>query len=150
MIGRIRTGLHNRLTLLRRLQPPRNYRLLAQIFGLALIAPWLMRLPTPHVARLLTPVRPSPSPDPSRIAQIIGYTDLVLRIGRPLVQARCLTRGLTLYYFLRRSGLAVDLHFGAGYVDRVFAAHCWLVKDGVPFAEPVDPQTRYETMFVIS
>lgn len=149
MIVRIRAGLHNRLALLRHLQAPRDYRLLVQIFSVALIAPWLMRLPTAYVARLLTPVRPQPLPDPNRIAQVIHYTDIILRVGRPLVQARCLTRGLTLYYVLRRSGLTVDLHFGAGYVDRVFTAHCWLAQDGVPFAEQIDPRAHYQTMFVI-
>lgn len=149
MILRIRAAISARLAVVRRLQPPHDYWLLVQVFGVALLAPWLMRLPTAHVARLLTPRRPPLLPDPRRVAQIIRYTDVILRVGHPLVQNRCLTRGLTLTYFLRRSGLAVDLHFGAGYVNQAFAAHCWLVKEGVPFAEPTDPRSRYQTMFVI-
>lgn len=149
MMTHIRAGLRGRLAVLRRLQPPRDYLLFLRIFGFALVAPWLMRLPMAQVTRLLTPTQPATSPDPLRVEQIILYTNVILRACRPLVQERCLTRGLTLYHFLRRSGLEVDLHFGAGYVDHAFAAHCWLVKDGEPYAEQPDPRLRYQTMFVM-
>lgn len=149
MITWIHSRLRARLAVLRHLQPPHDYWLLVRIFGFALIAPWLMRLPVTQVTWILTPLQPKTSPDPQRIAKIVLYTNVILRTCRPLVQARCLTRGLTLYHFLRRSGLDVDLHFGAGYVDQVFAAHCWLVKEGEPFAEQPDPRLHYQTLFVM-
>lgn len=134
MLSKIR----GRLAILRELERPRNYGLLLAIFGLALITPWVMRLQLSWVAKRLTPsIRPS-SPDQQQIEQVLAYTDAVIRTFRPLIQDRCLTRGLTRYYFLRRIGLPVELHFGAGYVDNAFEGHCWLVKDGQAFAETDD------------
>lgn len=134
MLAKIR----GRLAILRKLERPRNYGLLLSIFGLALVTPWVMHLRLPWVAKQLTPPARSSSPTQQQIDQVLTYTDAVIRTFRPLIQDRCLTRGLTRYYFLRRIGLPVELHFGAGYVDNTFEGHCWLVKDGQAFAEAND------------
>ncbi|MCB0062264.1 MAG: lasso peptide biosynthesis B2 protein, partial [Caldilineaceae bacterium] len=95
-------------------------------------------------------VAPASPPTTAEIARRLHCMTVIMALGRPLIQPRCLTRGVTLYYFLRRAGLAVDLHFGVSQRTTPFLAHCWLVLDGQPFAEQVDPYTCYETMFVIS
>lgn len=53
----------------------------------------------------------------------------------PGIRRSCLTRGVTLYYFLTRAGVDVSLCFGVGTVEGVMGAHCWLVKDGEPYLE---------------
>ncbi|MBX3011474.1 MAG: lasso peptide biosynthesis B2 protein [Caldilineaceae bacterium] len=140
-------SMRARLAHLRRLKPPRNYLLLLHILGVAMVAPWLLRLPMKRVAKLVTPAQPRRTPEPQRIAQIVAYTDTVLRACQPLVQDRCLTRGLTLYYFLRRHGLPVALQFGVGYVDQAFTGHCWLEEGGVPFAEAQDPYLLFKPTY---
>jgi hypothetical protein len=72
-----------------------------------------------------------------------------LRVGRPLVRRGCLTRGITLYYFLRRAGADVRLCFGLGAVDGGdgFDGHCWLVLAGEPYLEPRDPRPLYTEMY---
>ena len=64
----------------------------------------------------------------------------------------CLTLGLTRYYFFRRAGLDVSLHFGMGRIgkDKEFVGHCWLVRGGVPYLEKQDPRPLYVEMYRIS
>jgi hypothetical protein len=52
-----------------------------------------------------------------------------------------LTRGLTLFWFLRRAGLNVELRFGLDpSVGAAADGHCWLTLDGEPYLEARDPQ----------
>lgn len=74
-----------------------------------------------------------------RVQEIIRCVGAVLRLAAPILRPTCLTRGLTLYHFLRRAGFDVALCFGAGYPNGEFAAHCWLVHAGQPYMEPWDP-----------
>ena len=53
-----------------------------------------------------------------------------------LLRHRCLGRGLTRYFFLRRAGLEVTLCFGVRLEGEGLTGHCWLEKGGVPFLEP--------------
>lgn len=129
-----------RLTIVHQLPKPVSYWLLVRLACFAALVPLLMRLKLPYAARLVTPRRPAAAPDPLAIEQLIVCTDAVLQLGRPLLQVRCLTRGVTLYHFLRRLGLDVELHFGVRYDQDLFTAHCWLVKDSEPFAEVHDPR----------
>ena len=62
--------------------------------------------------------------------------------GHPLVRPGCLTRGVTLYYALRRAGDDVSLCFGVGEDGGQTAGHCWLDKAGRPLLERVDPRTE--------
>jgi hypothetical protein len=124
--------------------------LFTKSFCVALATPLLLRLPLPYLETLLEwndagrPPRARENPD------AIAATVLeMLRAGRPLVRAGCLTRGLTLYYFLRRAGADVVLTFGMGRVSGGdgFEGHCWLVLDGEPYLEPRDPRLDYATMY---
>jgi hypothetical protein len=65
------------------------------------------------------------------------------------VRTGCLTRGVTLFWFLRRTGLDVELRFGLE-VDEHGASkdgHCWLALDGEPFLEKVDPRPRFAELY---
>ena len=106
-------------------------------------APLLMKLRLDRVRRLVSkPVRPYDA-HPERIARTIRLVDLMLRFGRPVIIRGCVTRGLTLYYFLRKLGVDVDLVFGAGQVNARFAAHCWLERDNEPYLEKLNPRSFF-------
>ena len=71
------------------------------------------------------------------------WVDAVIRRGQPLVRPGCLTRGVTLYYALRRAGDDVSLCFGVGFDGGETTGHCWLDKDGEPLLERADPLSRF-------
>jgi hypothetical protein len=98
----------------------------------------LMRLRLPVLNRLLerrigaaaAASRPAHGPQ-----DIVRCVESAIAAGAPLIRPSCLTRGLTLYYFLRRTGLEVALCFGVRWRDEQWRAHCWLEKNGTPFLE---------------
>ncbi|MEI9942474.1 MAG: lasso peptide biosynthesis B2 protein [Pseudomonadota bacterium] len=121
-----------------------------QSLCVALAAPALMRIPLPHLDALFELIVARSSQRASRDPDAVAATVLdMLRAGRPLVRRGCLTRGLTLYYALRRAGVDVSLEFGMGNVSGGdgFDGHCWLVLDGKPYLEPRDPRSEYATMY---
>jgi hypothetical protein len=83
---------------------------------------------------------PPPPPAPEAVAALVERIDALLVAGRPAVRTGCMVRGLTLYHFLRRAGAAVSLCFGVGAIRGEFAAHCWVVYQGEPLEETVDPR----------
>jgi hypothetical protein len=73
---------------------------------------------------------------------------LAPRIARPLVRSGCLTRGVTLFWFLRRGGLDVELRFGLDPAqDGATEGHCWLSLDDEPFLEKADPRPRFAELY---
>ena len=84
-----------------------------------------------------------PPPTPEEVAALVRRIDSLIAAGRPVVRSGCLTRGLTLYRFLRRAGADVSLRFGVGTMSGRFAAHCWIVYHGEPLAEPRDPRPLF-------
>ncbi len=84
-----------------------------------------------------------PAPTPAAVAALVTRVDRLLAAGRPLVRSGCLVRGLTLYRVLRRAGAEVSLRFGVGEMGGRMAAHCWLVYQGEPLAEPRDPRPLF-------
>jgi hypothetical protein len=124
--------------------------LLLRIFGVAVSVPLLVRLPLPHLAEQLEPRRVPPCPTPAQEAKIVRAVLAVMQSGRPLRRRGCLTRGITLYYFLRRAGVPVSLCFGIGANSEQadgFDGHCWLVKEGEPYLERRDPRLFYTLMY---
>lgn len=61
----------------------------------------------------------------------------------------CLTRGVTLCYFLRRAGHDVNLRFGMARLAGGFEGHCWLVKGDLPFMEEPDPRPVYAPIVTV-
>lgn len=129
-----------------------DYILFFRIFLFAAVVPLLMRLNISKVATVIEPGGDPRAVSSEHIRKISAYTQRAIRMGKPLVRPGCLTLGLTRYYFLRRAGLEVALLFGMGRVDegKEFAGHCWLVRDGEPYLENVDPRPLYVEMWRIS
>lgn len=129
-----------------------NLYLFLRVFMFAVAVPFLMRLKLSRIASILEPgCEPRPV-DPECIRKISAYTEAVAKRGKPLVRPGCLTLGLTRYYFFRRAGMDVSLHFGLGRVDKdnEFVGHCWLTRDGEPYLERRDPRALYIEMYEIS
>jgi Transglutaminase-like superfamily len=134
----------DRLRALRELNSPRESALLASICAFAATVPLLMRLPLPRLGALVTrpPRRRHASPaDVERLAELV---ELAPRVGHPLVRRGCVPRGVTLFWFLRRAGLDVELRFG---LDPASDGHCWLALNGEPFLEKVDPRPRFTELY---
>ena len=122
---------------------------------MAAVAPLLARLDLHRLQRFLEPSPRSsrpPSVDPGQVIEVVGRrVDQAIRWGRPLVRPGCLTRGITCYYVLRRVGVDVTLCFGIGPVRSPgVVGHCWLVLDGEPVLEPVDPRPAYTELVCLS
>ena len=121
---------------------PRDILLVGRVLAFAIAVPLITRLSLRRQATILEPRR-APHPDPGREAWLVENVDRVLAHGHPLVRPGCLTRGLTLYYFLRRAGADIGLQYGLGTPLGDTEGHCWLVRDGEPFLERVDPRGLY-------
>ena len=130
---------------LRQLRSPGRGWYSLRVACFAAAVPVLMRLKLPVLHRLLerriaTAVRAES--DSHGPGEILRCVESALAVGRPLVRPGCLTRGLTLYYFLRRAGVDVTLRFGArcrnGELMQA-AGHCWLEQRGEPFLESGNP-----------
>lgn len=124
-----------------------------RIFLVASAIRLIFRLPLPRVQSVLEPRLTPTAADPIRVERIVAIVTAVLEAGRPLIRRGCLTRGATLYYFLRRAGLDVQLSFGMDDTGAVgggqlgMVGHCWLVKDGVPYLEARDPRQLYTEVY---
>lgn len=126
--------------------------LFLRVFVFAVAVPCLMRLKLARLAAVLEPGSDPRPVDSTRIRKISSYVERATRRGSPFVRPGCLTLGLTRYYFFRRAGMDVSLHFGIGRIgeDKEFAGHCWLVRDGKAYLEAVDPGPLYVEMYRIS
>ena len=135
-----------------RIRAHSNAFLFLRVFLFATAVPYLMRLKLARLARVLEPGSEPVPVDPDHLRKIAAYVQAAIERGRPLVRPGCLTLGLTRYYFFRRAGLDVSLHFGMGRIgeDQEFVGHCWLARDGVPYLEKQDPRTLYVEMYRIS
>ncbi|HWE60690.1 MAG TPA: lasso peptide biosynthesis B2 protein [Chloroflexota bacterium] len=123
---------------------------LGHIFCVAAIVPLLFRLPLPWLQTLLAPRRAPRPTAPAQEEWVIDAVQGMLRRGYPLLRRGCLTRGVTLYYFLRRAGVEVTLCFGLGRAasgSGGMEGHCWLVKRGEPLLEARDPRPLYTVMY---
>jgi hypothetical protein len=148
---RWKVKVYRRLEVLKYLpNPTRRFQFL-RIFLFMLTVPWLLRLRLPRLEALLNSEQKKQLGDDwdvSEVESIICNTNRALRIGWPFVHSFCLSRGITLYYFLRKAGMNVGLDFGVSELgDEPLAGHCWLVWAGEPLAEPVDPRQIYVTTF---
>lgn len=123
--------------------------LVARVFAVAAAVPFLVRLGPSRLAWLMERVPVARVPDPAAADRVRDALERVIRSGRPFVRPGCLTRGLTLYLFLRRAGIDVALSFGIGRPDTRFAGHCWLVRDGEPFLERRDPRGVFAEMYSV-
>jgi hypothetical protein len=122
-----------------------------RVVAFAAAVPLLMRLPIERVGRWIEPSgRPAPEPSLQDVNALVASIDRWLARSRPIVRSGCVTRGVTLYRFLRRAGAEVSLRFGIGPMDGALAAHCWIVYRGEPLAEQRDPRGVFTEMWVIA
>lgn len=128
---------------------PRELALTLRILAVAALVPALMRLRLGRLEAVLEPRRARRDLDEEAAERLARRVDDVLAAGRPFLRPGCLTRGVTLYYFLRRAGADVELVFGMGKPDDGFAGHCWLVKEGEPYLERTDPRPLFTPMHTI-
>ena len=142
-----KSKISRQIKILMKLPKPDYGFLYLRIFCFVLTTPLLLQLRLPQLRTLLEAKKPSTNVDHAKIEYILTSVDTILQIGWPIINKICYPRGLTLYYFLNRTGLNVGLHFGAEKIQEELIGHCWLVKDGKPFAEPTDPYTRYEETY---
>lgn len=122
--------------------------LATRVAAVAAVAPLLSRLRLQRLERVLEPHRTGTVADARRVDEVARTVDWVLG-SVPLVQRHCLTRGITMYYFLRREGADVQLTFGMGDAGKGLAGHCWLVHNGEPYLEPKDPRPLFKEMYTI-
>ncbi len=136
--------LPSRVRALAGLGGPREVLQFAVLSAFAAAVPLLMRLPLPRVAALITRPVARRSPADGEVERLERMIELAPRVGRPLVRPGCLTRGVTLYWFLRRAGLDVELRFGLDPGgENPPDGHCWLTLEGEPFLERRDPRPRF-------
>ncbi|HYO16404.1 MAG TPA: lasso peptide biosynthesis B2 protein [Thermoanaerobaculia bacterium] len=116
-----------------------------RVLAFAAAVPLLLRVQRlPELPAWLEPRgKVFPPPDPETVQAAVRRIDRLLAAGRPLVRSGCLTRGLTLYWFLRRMGADVSLRFGMGTMNGSMSGHCWIVYQGEPLAERRDPRPLF-------
>jgi len=142
-------AIRSRAALVRAARARGDLRLFLHSFCFALSLRALQRLPLPRLEALLEPSAAPARARPADRERIAASVLAMLEAGRPLVRSGCLTRGLTLYYFLRRAGEDVALCFGMGRADGGdgFDGHCWVTLDGEPYLERRDPRPLYVEMY---
>ncbi|MCE7982689.1 MAG: lasso peptide biosynthesis B2 protein [Caldilinea sp. CFX5] len=150
-LRRLQQKLKCTVAALRQVDWRRDGWLFLRMATVAALTPLLMRGRLAQVSRWLTVTPTTLPPEPwsqeAEIARRLHCMAVLMAVGRPLIQPRCLTRGVTLYTFFRRINLPVELHFGVQQRNAAFTGHCWLVLAGHPFAEPGDPTAIYTTVY---
>jgi len=141
--------LPSRLDRAREVMRTADRSLLVEMIVFAAAVPMLMRLKLAHLQRILEWGRRPTSVSAEAEERIVRHFHIARRVASPLVRSSCLTRGVTLYYFLRRAGVDVSLCFGMGMIDGTFLGHCWLTRTGVPILENRDPRLLYTRIFSI-
>jgi len=112
------------------------------------VSPILVRMQLPRLLPALEPRELPRDADSRKVARIIRYTDALTFSRLPLLRRSCMHRAVTLYYFLRREGVDLSVHFGVARVDQDLGGHCWLMKDGEPYLENEDPRRTFTPMYV--
>ena len=145
--------LAERLAPLAQFRRPLEVALLARIVTVGMTVPLLMRLPLPRLAAVLgaTTGRANGTRVPSEgeAERMAACVTTAQRALSPVVRSGCVTRGVTLYWLLRRAGAPVELCFGMGRPGEDLVGHCWLVRDGLPYLEPADSPACFDALYRI-
>lgn len=104
------------------------------------LLPERLKEPLPIAVKKLEGYLPAERPNPQTERVTRNLADLAVLLHRSSPLGICMRRSLTRYYFLRREGLPLQVHFGARFVDgkpdREITGHAWLTLDGRPYHEP--------------
>jgi hypothetical protein len=102
--------------------------------------PERLQEPLPIAIMRLNGNMPAERPSPQTEKTTRNLADLAVLLHRRSPLGICLRRSLTRYYFLRRAGLPLQVHFGARFLDgkpdREITGHAWLTLDDQPYHEP--------------
>jgi len=131
------------------LRKPARLLLAIRVLAVAVSVPVLMRLPLHRVCGIVAPARSRRRRDAQELSELASFILWLLPAGGPLVRQGCLTRGVTLYYFLSRAGADIELVFGVGMREDGADGHCWLVQHGQPFLEKQDPRPLFSELYRI-
>jgi hypothetical protein len=133
----------------KRFEDPAEVLLFLRILAFAAAVPALKRLPLAKLQRVLEPRSAPQAAQAGARERVVRNVERALARGRPLVRPGCMTRAITLYYFLRRAGEDLQLCVGMGRVGGDYAGHAWLAKGGEPFLEKTDPRGHFVEMYRI-
>ena len=75
------------------------------------------------------------------IRRTLRFMRLAVRHG--FYGGNCLSRSLTLWWLLRRQGIASDLRIGVRMKEEHFEAHAWVEVEGYPLNESEHVHQRY-------
>ena len=67
---------------------------------------------------------------PASVESIVRLGVLLLKRNRLFLKNSCLNRSLLLYYFLRKDGIEVQIHFGVKKLQGYLTGHSWLTQNG--------------------
>lgn len=144
-LKRIDHGIRHAAVLVSASYHPARRELTQEARDLARRLPSILDQPLPEALTGLTPPPAAASPlDPKTIRQIVDAMT-AFGAGRPL--GLCLRRSLLRFYFLRRAGVPVTIHFGARRIGDAVGGHAWLTLDGQPYHEQPENYQRYVLMF---
>ncbi|MCB0185332.1 MAG: lasso peptide biosynthesis B2 protein, partial [Caldilineaceae bacterium] len=89
--------------------------------------------------------RHAPPATADTTAAIIRCTirSLALAVRHGLYEGNCLSRSLTLWWLLRRQGIAADLRIGVRRHQGVLEAHAWVEYLGMPLNEQTQVHEQY-------
>lgn len=91
--------------------------------------------------------RTSPIPPSSSHPSIAELQDMARLVNaaanRGPIHSACLARSLTLWWLLRRRGVASDLRIGVSKEGGEFAAHAWVEVDGTVINDSPESITRF-------
>lgn len=143
----MRRGVHYSAVLLAAGFDAESRQLAREVWQMARQLPRLLDQPLLDTMAALTPAtteRAGSTLGPDTVRQIVDALT-ALGAGRPL--GLCLRRSLLRYYFLRRTGLPVVVHFGARRLARNVSGHAWLTLDGQPYYERLEHFQSFTVMF---
>lgn len=126
-------------------------RLSLQVLAMVLVLQLLLRFDLSRVLGWLDVERPDSPLDAASASELVPIVNAVIAGLGPLVGSVCLTRTLTLFTFLRRRGVPLEVHLGIeqhGFdADVRFRGHCWLVYEQAPLHERSDPRERFRLLY---
>ena len=128
-----------------------HLRLWLQVLGVVLVLQLLLRFDLSRILGWLDVERADRALDSSSASELVPIVNAVIARLGPLVGSMCLTRTLTLFTFLRRRGVPLEVHLGIeqhGFdADVSFRGHCWLVYEQDPLYERSDPREHYRLLY---
>lgn len=129
---RVRRGLVYSAVLAAALANGAQRRFMAEALALARELPARLEQPLPAALHALTPPA---GPHRLETETMRAIVDALTALGAGWPLGICLRRSLLRYYFLRRAGLPLVIHFGARRLGDDIAGHAWLTLAGQPYFE---------------